>query len=185
MKRRTLILGLTVSLIFNVAFLGSLGYRLWEKSKTKAEQSDRRDRDRRDRYRTELTPELRERLKSLYEHSYSRIKPLRADLSEERKALTELLMEAEPDSFLIEERLERIGRLQMNIERDLIMQLVKETEILPLEQRRRFLELVLQRGRSHRRREPREVKTGEGDEKRGPGSDDVDRVREMKMLFYK
>ena len=185
MKRRSLLLGLTVSLIFNIAFLGSLGYRLWEKRKPKTAQSTRQIRDRREsRYRSDLTPELRERLKSLYEHASPRIKTIRTALAEERQALMELLMEAEPDSTLIEEYLVRIGRQQVNIERELISQLVKETEILPLEQRRRFLELVLKRDRSHRRRDSNSKRT-EGQEKnRGSGSPDESRERERWKRYF-
>ena len=54
-------------------------------------------------------------------------------------------MEDEPDSIIVEHQLKRIGEFQLEIEREVVHRLFREKDLLPLEQRRQFLEMVTRR----------------------------------------
>lgn len=156
MKNRRVFFALILSLAFNVAFLGTLGYRLLNKGTTSESSRHRVTHDQRSsRERIKFSKEQKERLKQLREHFYPRIKAIRSELVNDRKALVDLLMEDKPDSLQIEKSLNRLGQRQMELEREVVYQLLKEKEVLPPELRQHYLNMVMKRlgGNLYRTRE--------------------------------
>ena len=146
MKNRRVFFALILSLAFNVAFLGTLGYRLLNKGTTLELSRHRVSRDQNSsRERMRFSPEQKKRLKQLREHFYPRIKAIRSELVNDRKALVDLLMEDKPDSLQIEKNLNRVDQHQMELEREVVYQLLKEKEVLPPELRQYYLNMVVKR----------------------------------------
>lgn len=169
MKNRRLFFALILSLAFNVAFLGTLGYRLLNKGTTSESSRHRFTRDQRSsRERVKFSPEQKERLKQLREHFYPRIKTIRSELANDRKVLVDLLMEDKPDSLQIEKSLNLIGKHQMELEREVVYQLLKEKEVLPPELRQHYLNMVVKRlggNLYHTREHSKKEKQGERSDK--------------------
>lgn len=144
MKNRKTTVALILSLIFNVAFLAALGYRLWEK-KEHAESIRRRPSQSNRQYRGEplkLTEEQRELLRQVRKEFSPRIRLIRNSLTQERQLLVGLLLQDAPDSLQVEYRLSHIGKFQLDIEREIMHQMLKEKQILPPELRERYLNMV-------------------------------------------
>lgn len=146
-KQKTILIVMVVSLVFNAAFLGGLAYRLHDKSKHSESIFERRfvREGRPGKERLELSPELRESLRHIHEEFSPVIRDIRDRLRKERHDLLELLVVEDSDSLAIEEKLRRIGKFQLEIEREVVHRLFREKEMLPLEQRRQFLEMMTRR----------------------------------------
>jgi Spy/CpxP family protein refolding chaperone len=145
MKNRKTTIALILSLIFNVAFLAALGYRLWEK-KDHAESTRRRPSQSSRQYRGEplkLTEEQKELLRQVRKEFSPRIRSIQSSLNQERQLLVGLLLQDKPDSLQVENRLSRIGKFQLDIEREIMHQMLKEKQILPPELRERYLNMVV------------------------------------------
>ena len=149
-----------VSLVFNAAFLGGLVYRLHERSKTPRHAFTRQFTKEGIRRNREAMPEeLRERMRVVHDRFSPRMRELRDRVRSERNALVEILMVDDPDSLAVENQMKRIGEFQLEIEREVVHRLFREKDLLPLEQRRQFLEMVTRRlggsprppGMKHRR----------------------------------
>ena len=146
MKNRKIVLALILSLAFNVAFLGTLGYRSWKKGRFPRSHSYREREDRRYFHeKLKLAPEQKQHLEQIRKEFSPRIKPIRIDLIQRRRALANLLIEDMPDSLEIERQLRDIGKLQMDIEREVVHQLLREKDILPQEERERYLNMIARR----------------------------------------
>jgi Spy/CpxP family protein refolding chaperone len=146
MKNRKIVLALILSLAFNAAFLGTLGYRAWKKSRLPGsdvyQESDGRKHF---HEKLKLTPEQKQHLEEIREEFSPRIKPIRIDLIQRRRALANLLIENTLDSLEIETRLQDISKLQMDIEREVIHQLLREKDLLPQEEWERYLNMIARR----------------------------------------
>ncbi len=151
MKDRKLVYVLIVSVAFNLAFLGALGYRLWEKRDRPKSRSYWSSRNRRFHGEdTTLCPESRERLEHIRENCVSRLNPIRMRLFQERKALGDLLLTEEPDSLQIEKNLERIAESQLDMEREVAFYLLRVKGVLPSEEKKWFMDVLVKRlGRKH------------------------------------
>ena len=146
MKNRKIVFALILSLAFNMAFLGTLGYRAWKKSKySKSYFSRERDGRKYFHEKLKLTPEQKKHLEEIREEFSPRIRPIRIDLIQRRRALAKLLIENTPDSVEIETRLQDISKLQMDIEREVIHQLLREKDLLPQEEQKRYLNMIARR----------------------------------------
>ena len=154
MKKRFLVITLIVSLVFNLAFIGALGYRLWFR-RHKAPSHSRTTRERvQDRERFAPPPELEERIAALRSVFIPKVRSHRKDLSAAREDLISLFEQDNPDSMGIETVLHRIGQLQLNLDREVVFYMLQRKAILPPEHRDRFLEGMKRRLRDDRRSGP-------------------------------
>lgn len=144
MKDRKLIYALILSMAFNFAFLGALGYRLWEKREHRTFPPRRVLRSQHLHGKdTELAPEGK--LRQIQEDFLSSLHPIRMRLFQERRMLGELLLKEEPDSASIEEQLHRIEEAQLEIERRVAFHLLNVRRSLPPEERKRFLDVLVKK----------------------------------------
>jgi Spy/CpxP family protein refolding chaperone len=143
MKNKKIIYILIISLVFNVAFLGTLGYRLLKKHRY---NGYRRNKYKKSAYydKMNLTTEQRENLDQLRKGFSPRMRSLHTALMEKRKAFAHVLIEGDPDSTEIEEHLRIIGKLQNDVEREVSHQMLREKKILPREARKHYLESIAQ-----------------------------------------
>lgn len=145
-KQKSILIVMIVSLVFNAAFIGALAYRLHQRAKHPMPPfASRMMRERVAGERKEIPEGLRERMRIVHDRFSPRMQELWGQLRAERSALVELLMADEPDSMMVENRLKRIGEFQLDIEREVVHRLFREKDLLPLEQRRQFLEMVTRR----------------------------------------
>ena len=145
-KQKSILVLMIVSLVFNVAFLGGLLYRLHERSRLpKPPFPPGLKKERFSRERTDMPEGLREKMHDIHKQFSPRMRELQGRIREERDALIEILMADEPDSTAVENQLKRIGECQLEIEREVVHRLFREKDLLPLEQRRQFLEMVTRR----------------------------------------
>lgn len=153
MKNKKLFVLLILSLAFNLAFLGSLGYRLWEKSRH-PESRHRRASSEGGFHseRMKLSPDQKKRLDRIQEQAIEQIRMIHIALIDEKKALVQSIFNDEIDSLQIEERLHSIGNLQFNIEHAGITRILKTKEVLTPEQREQFLQIMMEKlNRAHSR----------------------------------
>jgi Spy/CpxP family protein refolding chaperone len=146
MKNKKLFITLMLSLAFNIAFLGSLGYRLYEKSRYPESRHRRVSREK--HFHSEqmkLSPDQKERLKQVRKQAFEQIRMIHTHINDEKQTLARLILMGEIDSLQIEERLRHIGNLQIDIERIGTTRMLKAKEILTSEQREQFLEIVMER----------------------------------------
>jgi len=143
MKKNKLLFGLILSLLFNIAFIFSLGYHLWKRREVQKPLKHQVFQQKRFPHeRMRLTPDQRMRLGEMRKKFPQSIWPIRKKLVEERKALGKLLMEKKPDTARIEERLSRIGELQTKMEKEVVLQMLKERDVLNPEQRKQFFRIM-------------------------------------------
>jgi Spy/CpxP family protein refolding chaperone len=148
-KSRLLTFGLILSLSFNFGFLGALGYRFLENRKGGKVEPDRRifvqcmpDSGRRMMW-FEMAPEQKQKIQHRRMMFHPRVQDIRMKLHDERIALVDLLMQEPVDTTLIEQKIERISKLQGDIEKEVVFQLLREKAELTPDQRRRFLEIMV------------------------------------------
>ena len=157
MQKRWIILGLTLSLVFNVAFLGALGYRMWIRRHLPHPTQEFHRKPPQDRMA--LRKEQREQLDKLRKDFFPRIRGIRMELVKERETLAALIKEEKPDTSQINRQLTRIGELQCRIEKLVVFQLIQEKAHLDPHQQEVFLKMILRRmgemgpGESRRRPE--------------------------------
>ena len=141
MKNKKLLCALIISLVFNVAFLGTLGYRMLKRHQYRSHRHSRFDKS---AYyeKMNLTTEQREHLDSVRMAFYPRMRSLHSALMKKRRAFAQILIEGELDSTEIENHLHLISKLQYNVEREVSHQLLREKEILTQEARKYYLKSI-------------------------------------------
>ena len=144
MKSRTIKFVFILSLIFNVAFLGGLGYRLLGKRPVPFLRH-RLLKGKGYYEHFHCPPEIRERLRCIQREFPKKISSIRPHLFTERTILADLLKSETPDSILIEQQLDKISNLQKEIEREVVYQLLREKNEMPPEMREQFLDIVVKR----------------------------------------
>jgi Spy/CpxP family protein refolding chaperone len=159
MQKRLIHLALILSLVFNVAFLGALGYRLWTR-RHDTHQREQRLRREPPEERMGLRKEQKEQLDKVRKDFFPRIRSIRMELFKERETLASILKGENPDTNQINVQLKRIGDLQCRIEKLVVFQLLKEKAFLDPQQREVFLQMIMRRmgemgpGRGPRRLAP-------------------------------
>ena len=151
-KKRWLLLGLALSVAFNCTFLGAFGYRLWSKHRNQAVWIERIERigpggSPMAEERFEFRMEQREHLKHIRERFLPRVGKIHERLFEKRRQLADMVTADKPDTIAIGRVLDEIGRLQIQIEKDVVRQMLKERDVMDPEQRERFLEMIERRFR--------------------------------------
>jgi uncharacterized membrane protein len=149
MQKRWMLFALILSAVFNIAFLGALGYRLYARKHLppvfRRHDPLRRDLPPPGLERMGLRDDQRKQLKKLWEEMFPRIHEVRGRLNRERDAMVLLLKQDKPDTVQIIQRLIRIGELQFQIEKLLVFQMLKEKEFLDPQQREAYLQMILRR----------------------------------------
>jgi len=147
MNSRWLTFGFAISVAFNCAFLGAVGYRLWLRHQklTLQEKNIHKGPKEKGFESLFLRSEQREDLRRLRKQLQPRILEIRNRLKEEREILGELLISDTIDTTMLQKQLEKVGRLQTEIEKEVIRELFYEREILDPEQRKHFLRIIVKR----------------------------------------
>ena len=138
---------LVVSAAFNFAVLGALGYRMWEKHKQQKEIEHKIvicSPDEKNMIWVELEPGQKERLHHQRLHFQPKVGSIREELHDARNHLSQLLMADTTDTIQINIQIEKIGALQTKMEKEVVHQLLKERSELDPEQRRLFLDMVVE-----------------------------------------
>ena len=153
MKKKTTTIIVILSLAFNVAFIGSYGYRLWQKNRETDIRSERFDgrfgqnieRERRNEEspeRLDFRPEQMEQIEEIRQMFEPRINEIQGELMEKRRALGTLLMEEhveeDPDTFTIYEHIDEIGILQAELEKEVTRQILMARTVLDSAGQRQF-----------------------------------------------
>ena len=149
MKKRTTTIIVILSLAFNVAFIGSLGYRLWQKNRdtdTRFSRFDRRNGETVERERLNeesperpvFRPEEMEQIQEIRQMFEPRINEIRGDLNEKRMAFGTLLMEEHQDSLQIYQLIDEIGKLQTELEKEVTRQILMARTVLDSAGQRQF-----------------------------------------------
>jgi Spy/CpxP family protein refolding chaperone len=150
MRKKFLLIILIISLVFNIAFIGALGYRLWNR-KHHGPPRPRVQKERmHDRERFAPPPELKLRIDELREDFMPRIQSHRKRMKEAREDLIRLIEQEDPDSLELESVLNHLSVLQLHMDRDVIFYLLRRKAILPPEHQGRFLEGMKRRLRLDR-----------------------------------
>jgi uncharacterized membrane protein len=144
MQKRYIMLGLILSLVFNVAFLGALGYRLWTR-KHNPHLREQRMRRESPMEGMGLRKEQKEQLDKIRKDFFPRIRNIRMRLTKERDTLASFLKVEDPDTNRINLQLNRIGDLQCQIEKQVVFELLKEKACLDPQQREVFVRMILRR----------------------------------------
>ncbi len=156
MKSRKILILLILSLAFNLAFVSTFAYRLLQKDRS-VRNFQRRGHSIRESIQNKLnlTEEQRRRREELHRELVDKIRKIRRELGKERRVLGDLILSENPDSALIEEKIGRIGKLQTEMEKEVVYQIFKEKAIYTPEQRKYFLDMIRRRLKySGRRRTP-------------------------------
>ncbi len=143
MKKRATTIILILSLAFNVAFLGSLGYKLWQRNKYEDIRIPRFNRPNGEPpERMDFRPEDREKIDQIRETFEPKINPILDALMEKRRAFGSLLweehVEENPDTFTIYERIDEIGKLQTKLEKEVTRQILMARTVLDSAGQRQF-----------------------------------------------
>jgi Spy/CpxP family protein refolding chaperone len=156
-RQKWLWLVLLLSAAFNFTFLGAFGYRLWKQHGQQAHWAERMERfgppgppegvDLRDMGPPpiEFRMEQREHLKNIRGSFLPKVGKSHGRLFEKRRALFDLVTAPKPDTVAIGRAIEEIGGIQVQIEKDVVRQMLKERDVMDPEQRERFHQQIMRR----------------------------------------
>lgn len=151
MKISKTTIALLISLSFNFGFLGALGYRMYEQHHRTKKLHEHQVFVKAvpDSMETMLWLELDEDQEKVIQIERGRFQPrvhdIRLKLHEERKDLSDLLMQEQVDTILIESTIDSIGKLQADIEKEVVYQVLREKNELDPDQHHRFLRVVVEK----------------------------------------
>jgi len=153
MKIRWLQAGLILSLAFNMGFLGAFVYvQIQKRDAANAYSEPRVIHLKTDSTShadhliwMEIDPDQKTRIRKSRLHFEPKVHKIKMKLHEEKTKLSELLVKDPVDTILIDEKIETIGRLQAEIEKEVVYQLLKEKAELGPEQSHRFLKVVTEK----------------------------------------
>jgi Spy/CpxP family protein refolding chaperone len=156
-RQRWIGLILALSAAFNFTFLGAFGYRLWSQKRHRPNWAGERGafgppgfpnggpiRDMQPPP-IEFRMEQREHLKNMRGEFMPKVGRTHGVLFQKRRALFDLVMAEKPDTAAVGRAIEEIGRLQVQIEKDVFSQMLREREVMDPEQRARFREQIMKR----------------------------------------
>jgi len=140
MKKRILVLGLIVLVVINVSALLTFAYNRWFRApgSLPAEGSDLADAFERHLC---LSGDQQKCIRGIRFAFDSEIGDVQAQIREKRRAIVEELKKESPDSVLIDKFIEEISRLQAEIQKKAVLNLLKEKEALTPEQRAIFFRM--------------------------------------------
>ncbi len=147
---------LILSLLFNLAFVATLGVRYFQK-KAHTERPRRRDWRQEESAWLGLRPEQEAALDSLRKAFWQKMDTLRIPIGLYREAVANQLLMETPDTLEMESSLREIGLIQTRMEIAVILQMLREANTLDPPQREKFMkrvaERMVRRSRSSRRPE--------------------------------
>ncbi|MFC1569005.1 Spy/CpxP family protein refolding chaperone [bacterium] len=149
-------IALVLSLAFNFGFLGAFIYRMIEKqpvqqiinplpAQHQTAPKPIHEPPKQAMDKPILAPEQRRELHEIRQAFQPKIKRIRQELMREKRALGDLLFNGESDSVIIEQQIEKIGELEMSMEKEIIFELLRESQVLAPEERAAFIRMALKR----------------------------------------
>ena len=144
MKTRIMWILLLVSIAFNSAFLGALGYRLWNrKNQPPIKKIVICSPEEMPVILEELKPD---QLKEIIHHRIQfepKVQGLQRELQTARNDLVEMVVDSSPDTNRIYQQVEKVGQYQTRIEKEVVRQLIKEKSLLDPKQKAHFHQMVI------------------------------------------
>jgi len=144
-KTRWIRIGLALSVAFNCAVLGALGYRLWERRAVK-DRSEHHilmhhpgmGRD----IRVDLKPGQKNRLRIKRDIFNPRMDSMRTAIHSARVELARMLRKDTVDMDSIDVQIDQIGVLQTQMEKEVVRQMLREKNELAPEQQKLYMDFV-------------------------------------------
>ena len=144
MRQKWLLYGLLFSVAINVAAVGTLVY-YWVGPHGRPPAGPHRPHRGGFEQALGLSPEQKVKLDSLRAKYFRSLRPLRRQLHEERRALTDLMEEATVDSAALKKHVERIADLQAKMELLTVQHVREMSSVMTPEQREEFHRLLRER----------------------------------------
>ena len=145
MKRKLIILGISLLVVINLSALATIGYHRWFGHGEKGHHERRHSEESYLYQQLSLSKSQAEKIKSLRESFHLQTDKISSALLKSRTELVELLMASEPDSENINEALREIDSMQSELQKKVIYYLLKEKEILTPEQQQKFFSIIKER----------------------------------------
>lgn len=145
MKKKLIILGISLLVIINLSALATIGYHRWFRHGEKGHNEGRHSEESYLHQQLSLSKSQAEKMKTLRESFHLQSDKISSVLLERRTELVELLMASEPDSEKINDALREIDSMQSELQKQVIYYLLKEKEILTPEQQRKFFSIIKER----------------------------------------
>lgn len=142
MKHRYTTLILVFSISFNIAFLIAWGVNRLNTQKTTQDTSAS---DTQEKQNKKLTPEWEAHYDRLCENLTPVIREIRKNLAVERQSLGLLLHDQNANSSQIAAQLQRIGELQLDIERRIVFFVLEERDLFSPAESKRYMDKVVKR----------------------------------------
>ena len=90
----------------------------------------------------QLSNEQKQKVEEIRKEFLPKVEKVRKELRQKRLQLNDLLFASNPDMKAIEDKSKEISDLQSNLEKEVVLHILKEKEILAPEQRRQFYEII-------------------------------------------
>jgi Spy/CpxP family protein refolding chaperone len=158
MSKKTLAWLLIFSVIVNISTLATFGYHRWFEPKRQRFDRDRSAHQEFFSKELGLTEEQSQRIQALRSELWQQLKPLKAQLDEERKHFFQIQNQ---DTVNIEEvynSIDKISEIQKQMQRKTVENMLAHQSILTPEQRKKFFSMMAKRmpmGESKRMHQPR------------------------------
>ncbi len=140
-KRNILLIALIFSLSVNLAVLFTIVYNSWYGRGTQFQQGPFPLKD----FSERLSARQLEEIRNLRRLSLAKAEKLKEGLGKQRELLIAELSRQEPDREVIDEILRDVARMQFELEKEVIDNLLRLNELLPPKERERVLEIMRER----------------------------------------
>ena len=170
---------LIISLVFNLAFLGTLGYRMLTK------RSHARDNTRSGRtHQTmqewlSLEPEQEAEIQKIRDLYLPQYRALFDSINRLRELNTQVFTGGNQDTAVIFRHMDAIGKLQAGIDKLAMKQMLEESRVLNTEQREKFMNGVKER--MERRSRPRRRPPEEEKDQRPPENRNENKIKKEEV----
>ena len=141
MKKRFVLIILIFLFIVNLSAIFTFSYNRWLKPKINLAEEDPQEMWDSIQDQMVLDPPQLEKMKSLRFSFEKEILSLRMEIWQKRKALLEEIRNPEPDLARIDKAVDELSRLQSEIQKKTIRNILKDKEILSPRQQRRYFSL--------------------------------------------
>jgi Spy/CpxP family protein refolding chaperone len=140
MKKRLLTFGLILLVVINVSALLTFAYNRWFRAPGSLPAEGSGLADAFERHLC-LSGEQEKCIRDIRFSFDSEIGDVQAQMREKRRAMVEEMKKESPDSTLIDKLIEEISRLQAELQKKAVLNLLKEKEVLTPEQKAAFFRM--------------------------------------------
>lgn len=167
MKKKVLVLMFIVVLVINVTALAALAYNRWLKHPISTAEIEGENSWNTLQKKIALTPSQLSELQVQRDHFSDHIQSLRMEIALKRIELLEEIRKAHPDMEYIEQMIDIISRSQADIQKQTVRNLLKDKDVLSLDQRDQYFSLFLEQARAQGRGRGLQFRGRRGQGRRG------------------